>query len=93
MTGEITLRGKLMPIGGLKEKLLAAYRAGVKTVILPEENRKDSLELPAEIKKGIKLKFFSELLPALKYALDKNGQSELGKCTDSIKTIKKRIKK
>lgn len=93
MTGEITLRGKLMPIGGLKEKLLAAYRAGVKTVILPEENRKDSLELPPEIKKGIKLKFFSEVLPALKYALDKNGQTETASCTNNIKTKKKHNKK
>ncbi len=71
MTGEITLRGLLLPIGGLKEKLLAAYRAGVETVLLPEENRKDSSELPTEIKKGIKLKFFAEALPAIKYALEK----------------------
>ena len=70
MTGEITLRGRLLPIGGLKEKLLAAYRAGIKTVILPEENRKDAVELPAEIKKNIKLKYFSEVLPAIKFALD-----------------------
>ncbi|MDH4157345.1 MAG: endopeptidase La [candidate division Zixibacteria bacterium] len=73
MTGEITLRGQLLPIGGLKEKLLAAYRAGIKTVILPEENRKDATELPPEIKKGIKLKYFSEALPAVKFAL--NGPS------------------
>ncbi len=93
MTGEITLRGKLMPIGGLKEKLLAAFRAGVKTVILPEENRKDSLELPPEIKKGIKLKFFSEVLPALKFALDKNGQTGTALCTNNVKIKKKRTKK
>ncbi len=70
MTGEITLRGQLLPIGGLKEKLLAAYRAGIKTVILPEENRKDAIELPPEIKKNIKLKYFSDVLPAIKFALD-----------------------
>ncbi|MEW5994102.1 MAG: endopeptidase La, partial [Candidatus Zixiibacteriota bacterium] len=70
MTGEITLRGQLLPIGGLKEKLLAAYRAGVEAVILPSENRKDTVELPPEIRKGIKLKFFSEALPAVKYALE-----------------------
>jgi ATP-dependent Lon protease len=70
MTGEITLRGQLLPIGGLKEKLLAAYRAGIKTVILPEDNRKDAVELPPEIKKNVKLKFFSEVLPAVKFALD-----------------------
>ena len=72
MTGEITLRGLLLPIGGLKEKLLAAYRAGVKTVILPEENRKDTAELPPEIRKNIKLKFFSEVMSVINFALDKS---------------------
>jgi ATP-dependent Lon protease len=75
MTGEITLRGQLLPIGGLKEKLLAAYRSGVKMVMLPEENRKDTTELPPEIKKSVKLKFFSEALPAVKFALDKAGST------------------
>ncbi len=70
MTGEITLRGQLLPIGGLKEKLLAAYRAGVEAVILPAENRKDTVELPTEIKKSVTLKFFAELLPAIKFALE-----------------------
>jgi len=70
MTGEITLRGQILPIGGLKEKLLAAYRSGIKTVILPEGNKKDTLELPLEIKKNIKLKFFSDVLPAVKFALE-----------------------
>jgi ATP-dependent Lon protease len=71
MTGEITLRGQLLPIGGLKEKLLAAYRMGINTVILPEENRKDIADLPTEIKKNVKLRFFKEALPAVKFALDK----------------------
>lgn len=70
MTGEITLRGQLLPIGGLKEKLLAAYRSGIKIVILPEENKKDCVELPAEIKKNVKLKFFADVLPAVKFALE-----------------------
>ncbi|NOY89155.1 MAG: endopeptidase La [FCB group bacterium] len=74
MTGEITLRGQLLPIGGLKEKLLAAYRSGIKQVILPEENRKDTVELPSEIKKNVKLKFFAEVLPAVKYALESKNQ-------------------
>ncbi len=74
MTGEITLRGLILPIGGLKEKLLAAYRAGIDTVILPEENRKDTLELPAEIKKSIKLKFFSDALEAVTFALNLSGK-------------------
>jgi ATP-dependent Lon protease len=80
MTGEITLRGQLLPIGGLKEKLLAAYRAGIQTVLLPEENRKDAVELPPEIKKALKLKFFSEALPAITFALESaNGRKTPGK--------------
>ncbi len=70
MTGEITLRGQILPIGGLKEKLLAAYRAGIRTVILPQDNRKDTRELPPEIRKGLKLKFFSQTLAAVKFALE-----------------------
>ena len=50
MTGEITLRGKVLPIGGLKEKMLAAIRAGVTTVIIPEENRKDLEDIPADVR-------------------------------------------
>jgi ATP-dependent Lon protease len=71
MTGEITLRGELLPIGGLKMKLLTAARAGVETVILPEENRKDIVEIAPEIRKKLKFKFFSEVLPAIKFALEK----------------------
>jgi len=50
MTGEITLRGEVLPIGGLKEKLLAAHRGGIKTVLIPEENRKDLTEIPKNIR-------------------------------------------
>jgi ATP-dependent Lon protease len=53
MTGEITLRGEVLPIGGLKEKLLAAVRAGIKTVIIPEENRRDLREIPANIQEKL----------------------------------------
>lgn len=70
MTGEITLRGELLAIGGLKEKLLGAVRAGVKTVILPEDNRKDVPEIPAEIRDHLTLKYFSDVLPAIRFALD-----------------------
>ena len=55
MTGEITLRGKVLPICGLKEKSLAAFRAGVKTIIIPKGNRKDAEELPTEVKKNVKI--------------------------------------
>jgi ATP-dependent Lon protease len=70
MTGEITLRGELLAIGGLKEKLLGAVRAGVETVILPEDNRKDIVEMPPEIKKKLTIKYFTEVMPAVKFALD-----------------------
>ena len=55
MTGEITLRGRVLPIGGLKEKLLAAKTAGIKTVLVPEENRKDVEEISREIRNGLEI--------------------------------------
>ncbi|UCD18702.1 MAG: endopeptidase La [Candidatus Zixiibacteriota bacterium] len=69
MTGELTLRGQVLPIGGLKEKLLAAYRASIKTVILPAENRKDLSEIPSEIKKAIRFIFVQNVDQVLKHAL------------------------
>jgi ATP-dependent Lon protease len=56
MTGEITLRGEVLPIGGLKEKLLAAHRAGIHTVIIPEENKRDLKEIPKNIKQGLEIR-------------------------------------
>jgi ATP-dependent Lon protease len=55
MTGEITLRGRVLPIGGLKEKLLAALRGGLKTVLIPKENEKDLVEIPDNVKRGLKI--------------------------------------
>jgi ATP-dependent Lon protease len=55
MTGEITLRGRVLPIGGLKEKLLAALRAGIKTVVIPKENEKDLADIPDNVKKGLEI--------------------------------------
>ena len=55
MTGEITLRGKVLGIGGLKEKLLAAMRGGIRTVIIPEENRKDLADIPKAVTQGMKI--------------------------------------
>ncbi|HUS71841.1 MAG TPA: endopeptidase La [Sedimentisphaerales bacterium] len=70
MTGEITLRGLVLPVGGLKEKILAAKQAGIKTVILPARNKKDITEVPTEAKKGIKFEFVKNTTEALKIALN-----------------------
>ena len=72
MTGEITLRGKVLPIGGLKEKLLAAHRAGIFEAVLPEENRKDLAELPDLLKNSMKLHFVEEMDQVLRIALEGN---------------------
>ena len=69
MTGEITLRGKVLPIGGLKEKLLAAQRAGVFEVILPKANEKDIPDLPEALKSAMKLHFVDQMDEVLKLAL------------------------
>ena len=70
MTGEITLRGLVLPIGGLKEKVLAAKTAGIKTVLLPERNKKDVPEIPAEARKGLTFIFVKDCRDVLKAALD-----------------------
>ncbi|QHS50955.1 endopeptidase La [Edaphobacter sp. 12200R-103] len=70
MTGEITLRGKVLPIGGLKEKLLAAHRAGIYEAILPEENKKDLPELPELLKTSMKLHFVEDMDQVLQLALE-----------------------
>jgi ATP-dependent Lon protease len=69
MTGEISLRGRVLPIGGLKEKLLAALRGGIKTVLIPEENVKDLAEIPAEVKKKMEIIPVARLDDALRAAL------------------------
>ena len=69
MTGEITLRGRVLPIGGLREKLLAAVRAGVTTVLLPEKNREDLFDVPDEIKKALRIEFVSTADEVLRSAL------------------------
>jgi len=69
MTGEMTLRGRVLPIGGLKEKLLAASRGGIKTVIIPKENEKDLSEIPDNIKDGLDIKPISVVDEALEIAL------------------------
>jgi ATP-dependent Lon protease len=70
MTGEITLRGAVLPVGGIKEKVLAAYRAGIKTLILPAWNRKDVEDIPANVQKQITFHFVSDMMDVLKLALE-----------------------
>jgi len=69
MTGEITLRGRILPIGGLKEKLLAALRGGIKKVLIPEENAKDLAEIPDNVKSGLEIIPVSRMDEVVKYAL------------------------
>ena len=71
MTGEITLRGLVLPVGGIKEKVLAAHRAGIKTIILPKWNRKDMVDIPQKVQKDIQFYFVDDMLEVLKIALEK----------------------
>jgi ATP-dependent Lon protease len=70
MTGEITLRGTVLPIGGVKEKVLAAHRAGIKTIILPQWNKKDLVDIPQKVQKDIEFHFVDEMLDVLKIAIE-----------------------
>lgn len=69
MTGEVTLRGNALPIGGLKEKLLAALRGGITTVLIPKENEKDLAEIPDNVKEGLKIIPVEHVRDVLKLAL------------------------
>jgi ATP-dependent Lon protease len=87
MTGEITLRGKVLAIGGLKEKLLAALRAGIFEVILPRSNEKDLAELPDNIKKSIKLHFVDQMDEVLALALESPLPGALPAETDVLAAV------
>jgi ATP-dependent Lon protease len=69
MTGEATLRGAVLPVGGVKEKVLAAHRAGIKRIILPEKNRKDLPDIPEEITKDVEFHFCGRMEDVLGIAL------------------------
>jgi ATP-dependent Lon protease len=69
MTGEITLRGQVLPVGGIKEKVLAAHRSGIKTLIMPKQNEKDLEDIPEKVKKEIDFHFVDKMMDVLKIAL------------------------
>jgi ATP-dependent Lon protease len=75
MTGEITLRGLILPVGGIKEKVLAAHRAGIKTVILPQRNEKDKPDIPEEIRNDLNLIFVKRMDEVLAAALEEIDSS------------------
>jgi ATP-dependent Lon protease len=72
MTGEITLRGKVLPVGGIKEKILAAKRANIKEIILSKSNRKDILEIKEDYIKDLKFHYVSEMKEVIELALSKD---------------------
>jgi ATP-dependent Lon protease len=76
MTGEITLRGNVLPIGGVKEKVTAAHRLGIKNIILPDHNRKDLEEIPDHIKKDLQFHFAKEILDVIKIAIPFNRKNK-----------------
>lgn len=92
MTGEITLRGAVLPVGGIKEKVLAAYRAGIKTIIMPAWNRKDMEDIPANVQKSIKFYFVSDMLEVVKLALE-NGTWKKPAQKKKLANIRKAVTK
>jgi ATP-dependent Lon protease len=95
MTGEITLRGEVLPIGGLKEKLLAAARGGIETVLIPEENKRELKEIPANIKKNLKIipvRWIDEVLELALQELPKPIPAQKGEETAAVTTTKAKPK-
>lgn len=93
MTGEITLRGRVLPIGGIKEKSLAAHRAGIKQIVLPSENEKDLEEIPKHVIKDLTFQFVETMDEVIKLTLDKpqpTKSTRSTKSTKSTKTVKKK---
>ena len=93
MTGEVTLRGRVLPIGGLREKSLAAMRAGIKQVIIPKKNEKDLIELPPKVKKNLEFIPVERMDEVLEIALLPKKKSAPRKKSGAKKTTRKSVKK
>ena len=89
MTGEITLRGNVLPIGGVREKILAAHRSGLKTVLLPEKNKKDLTEVPKKVLGDIKIIYVRHMDEVIKFTLEVDSDTE----NPTIKKVKSLIQK
>lgn len=89
MTGEVTLRGNILPIGGLNEKLLAAQRSGIKTVLIPKENEKDLLEILPEVKEGLTIVSVEKITDAIPYVFDVKTKKASRKVTAKKTAAKK----
>ena len=74
MTGEITLRGRVLPVGGLKEKILAAKTAGIETVLVPKKNKKDVEEIAGEIRKGLHIHYVETMEDVIRHAFVKDKE-------------------
>jgi ATP-dependent Lon protease, bacterial type len=87
MTGEVSLRGRVMPVGGIKEKLIGALRAGVKTVLLPDHNRKDVKDVPQEVKDGLEIiyvKYVISSQPWFSSTANNCSQAHLGRASPGL---------
>jgi ATP-dependent Lon protease len=73
MTGELTLTGRVLPVGGIKEKIIAAKRGHLKRIIIPKENRKDKAEIPEYVKKGLKFYFVENIEEVINIAFNRKG--------------------
>ncbi|EGR31786.1 hypothetical protein IMG5_102250 [Ichthyophthirius multifiliis] len=89
MTGEISLKGRVLPVGGIKEKCIAAYSYGIKTIILPYNNQKDTEEISAEIKQNIEFKFTKTIEEVLDIALEDQSQTDLFNQAKNQKNVNK----
>jgi ATP-dependent Lon protease len=87
MTGEITLRGKVLPVGGIKEKVLAARRAGIKTIIMPRRNERDLEDIPEELRRELTMYFVDTVDEVLKYALRNGDEVEQAEESRSERTV------